>query len=280
MGIGSQGLAKALFAMRVPFTSEKALDITAAIQETIYYAAVSESVKLAKVHGRWDEHLKPSPLKRGIFQFDGHENVRFSGRYDWEALRADVKRHGTRNSLFVAIVPTATTSQILNNTEACEQLASNLYTRKVLAGEYVILNRHLVEDLKRLKMWTPAVREALKQNSGSVAGLHFIPQEIRDIYATVWESKQSWTVKHAVARAPFVDQSQSMNLFFETPTVEKISSALFFGWRNGLKTLNYYVHSRPVANMQTYSVMPGQPVEVESAPMVCRREAGCVSCSA
>ena len=280
MGIGSQGLAKALIMMRIPYSSERALELTAHIQETVYYHAVKCSMEMARVFGAWDEGIQPSPLKKGVFHFDHYKSgVRFSGKYNWDALRKSVMRHGTYNSLFVAIVPTATTSQILNNTEACEQITSNIYIRKVLGGEFVVVNKFLVDDLKKLGVWNKGVIDSIKSNAGSIQQIDGLPADIKELYLTAWETPQKWTVDHALARSPFVDQSQSNNLFFGEPTIAKISNALFRAWKNGVKTMCYYTRTRSSVSMQSFSVVPKTQ---EQLAAVCRRDnpEGCVMCSA
>lgn len=241
IGIGQQGLANAFFKYGIPFGSEEALRFSTAISEAIYFGAVSASVKLAKRDGPYESY-PGSPFSKGLFQFDLWKkeglDVQMCGRFDWEQLRRSMLKFGIRNSLLTAQMPTASTSQILNNTESVEPLSSNLYLRRTNAGEFVLLNRFMAEDLIKKGEWTPAVVNALIASEG---------ESEEDLYATVWKLSQRVVIDQAAARGPFIDQSQSMNLFMAAPTISKLSSMLFYGWSKGLKTGMYYLRTRAKA---------------------------------
>jgi ribonucleoside-diphosphate reductase alpha chain len=242
IGIGQQGLANAFFKLKIAFESEEALRLSTAISEAIYYGAVHASIKLAKQHGPYPSY-QGSPFSQGLFQFDlwlaDQLPVQFCGRFDWEVLRRAMKQHGIRNSLLTAQMPTASTSQILNNTESVEPLSSNLYLRRTNAGEYVLLNRYLVEDLIAAGKWDAGIVNQLITSEGEG------PKD--SIYSTVWQLSQKTVIDQAASRGPFLDQSQSMNLFLAEPTVAKLSSMLFYGWQKGLKTGMYYLRTRAKA---------------------------------
>jgi ribonucleoside-diphosphate reductase alpha chain len=242
IGLGVQGLADAFILMRMPFDGAEAKQLNKDIFETIYFAAMTESVALAEQHGSY-ETFQGSPLSKGEFQFDMW-GVQPSGRWDWEGLRKRVMKSGARNSLLVAPMPTASTSQILGNNECFEPYTSNLYTRRTLSGEHIVVNKHLMRDLVRLDMWNEEMREAIMAANGSIQGIEDIPQEIRDLYKTAYEISQKVIIDMAADRGAFICQSQSLNVFMEAPTFAKLSSMHFYSWQKGLKTGMYYLRSK------------------------------------
>jgi len=242
IGLGVQGLADAFILCGLAFDSEGAKQLNRDIFETIYFAAVTESANLAEKHGTY-ETFKGSPMSRGMFQFDLW-NVTPSKRWDWDGLRERVKQVGVRNSLLVAPMPTASTSQILGNNECFEPYTSNLYTRRTLAGEHIVVNKHLMRDLVRLGLWNEEMREAIMAANGSVQGIEDIPQRVRDIYKTAYEISQKVIIDMSADRGAYICQSQSLNVFMEAPTFAKLSSMHFYAWQKGLKTGMYYLRSK------------------------------------
>jgi len=242
IGLGVQGLADAFILLRMPFDSAEAKQLNTEIFETIYFAAMTESCHLAEQNGAY-ETFKGSPLSQGEFQFDLW-GVQPSSRWDWASLRKKVMKTGVRNSLLVAPMPTASTSQILGNNECFEPYTSNLYTRRTLAGEHIVVNKHLMRDLVRLGLWTEDMREAIMAANGSVQGIEDIPAEIRAIYKTAYEISQKVILDMAADRGAFICQSQSLNVFMEAPTFAKLSSMHFYAWQKGLKTGMYYLRSK------------------------------------
>jgi len=241
IGLGVQGLADTFAMMKIPFDSEEAKQLDRDIFETIYFGAMSSSVDIAEQEGAYST-FKGSPLSEGKFQFDLW-NVSPSDRWDWEGLRERVIKHGARNSLLLAPMPTASTSQILGNNECFEPFTSNIYSRKTLSGEFAVVNKHLVKDLIKLGLWDEEMRDRIIINGGSVKDLE-VPQELKDIYKTAWEMSQKIIIDHAAERAPFICQSQSMNLFVQDANFAKLSSAHFYGWNKGLKTGSYYIRTK------------------------------------
>jgi len=252
IGIGVQGLADALILMRVPYQSQKALEIDRDIFETIYYAALRASHDLAKRCGAY-ESFKGSPASGGILQFDLWDKVS-SKRYPWDELKEEIKKHGLRNSLLVAPMPTASTSQILGNNESFEPYTSNLYTRRVLAGEFVCINPHLIRDLIQLNLWTYEFKNKLIAHNGSVQDLSEVPEELKELYKTVWEIPQKHVLDRAIARGPYIDQSQSLNIHMKEPTYSKLCSMHFYAWKGGLKTGMYYLRTQPAADAIKFTV--------------------------
>lgn len=242
IGLGVQGLADAFILCGMPFDSEEARQLNKDIFEAIYFAAVTESCDLAERLGAY-ETFQGSPMSKGLFQFDLW-NVTPSGRWDWASLRERVKKHGLRNSLLVAPMPTASTSQILGNNECFEPYTSNLYTRRTLAGEHIVVNKHLMRDLVRLGLWDEEMREAIMAANGSIQGIEVIPQNVRDIYKTAYEISQKVIIDMSADRGAFICQSQSLNVFMEAPTFAKLSSMHFYAWQKGLKTGMYYLRSK------------------------------------
>ena len=242
IGIGVQGLADTFAILKIPFESDEAKTLDRDIFEAIYYGAMCASVDLAEKEGAY-QTFKGSPLSKGLFQFDLW-NESPSTRWDWEELRERVLTHGARNSLLLAPMPTASTSQILGNNECFEPFTSNIYIRKTLSGEFPVVNKHLVKDLVKLNMWDDNLRDKIIINNGSVQDIPEIPDEIKIIYKTAWEMSQKIIIDHAAARAPFICQSQSMNLFVQDANFAKLSSAHFYGWDKGLKTGSYYIRTK------------------------------------
>lgn len=263
IAIGVQGLADVFFMMGLPFDSDESLKLDKDIFETIYYAFLSESMELAKVHGPY-ETFKGSPASEGILQHNmwGLED---SNRYDWAKLKEEIKTHGLRNSLGIGLMPTASTASIFSNIEAFEPQKANIYKREVISGEFMLVNKHLVKDLQKLGLWNVALKEQIIANKGSVQGIQSIPEEIQAIYKTAYELKQKVIIDHAAARGPFIDQTQSMNLFFEEPKIGSLSSAMIYSWKQGLKTLNYYIRSKPKAKAATIGQSQEQKYTAEEA---------------
>lgn len=248
LGLGVQGMADVFIMLRMPFQSDQARQLNKEIFETIYFAACEASMELSRVEGPYATY-SGSPMSKGLFQFDlWGVHPPFSGRWDWEALRTKIAQHGMRNSLLVAPMPTATTSQIMGNNECFEPYTSNIYKRRVLAGEFVVLNRHLFNDLDRLGLWTEPVINQILADNGSIQNVAEIPEDIKQLYLTVWEMKMKSLIDMAADRAPFIDQSQSLNMFMASPSFEKLSSMHFYAWEKGLKTGMYYLRTRPAAD--------------------------------
>ena len=242
VGIGVQGLADAFLMMRLPFESEAARQLNRDIFETIYFAAMSESCQMAKEEGPYSTY-EGSPISQGKFQFDLWD-VTPSDRWDWEALRQEILAHGVRNSLLVAPMPTASTSQILGNNECFEPYTSNIYSRRTLSGEYVVVNKHLLKDLIERGYWTQELKEMLIAANGSVQNIEGLPQEIKELYKTAYEIKQRAIIDMSADRGAFICQSQSLNLFVESPNFAKLTSMHFHAWKCGLKTGMYYLRSK------------------------------------
>ncbi len=245
VGLGVQGLADAFIMLRLPFTSDEAKKLNQEIFETIYFAAVTSSMEEAKIEGPYSTY-KGSPISNGEFQHNmwGIKDEELSGRWDWGKLRKDVKKHGVRNSLLVAPMPTASTSQILGNNECFEPYTSNIYTRRVLSGEFIVVNKHLLEDLVRLGLWNENLKQELMRSNGSVQHIDVIPQEIKELYRTVWELSMKDIIDMSRHRGYFIDQSQSLNLFMENANYAKLTSMHFYAWKSGLKTGMYYLRTK------------------------------------
>lgn len=248
IGIGIQGLADTFAMLGYPFDSEEAKQLNKEIFETIYYASLSASCDLSKKYGSYETY-KGSPVDQGILQYNmwGLTENDLSGRFDWLSLKDKIKKHGIRNSVLIAPMPTASTSQILGNNECFEPFTANLYKRNTLSGEYVIINKHLVNDLVDRGLWTDNIRIKLFADNGSIQNISEIPKDIRDIYKTVWEIKGKDLIDMAADRSCFIDQSQSLNMFMAEPTYSKLSSAHFYAWNRGLKTGMYYLRTKPKA---------------------------------
>ena len=243
IGLGVQGLADAFILLRMPFDSIEAKGLNEDIFETIYYAAVETSMELAKIHGTYETY-EGSPASKGTLQFDMWGVTPKSGRYDWDSLKEKVKKFGMRNSLLVAPMPTASTSQILGNNECFEPYTSNIYTRRTLSGEFIVVNKHLMKDLIDLGLWNDTMRNRLISTNGSVQNVPGIPQNIKDLYKTVWEISQKVIIEMAADRGAYICQSQSMNIFMQDPNFGKLTSMHFYAWKKGLKTGMYYLRSQ------------------------------------
>jgi ribonucleoside-diphosphate reductase alpha subunit len=264
IGLGVQGLADVFCTLRLPFDSEEAKKINSYIFETIYHASLESSCELSDEQEPYSS-FSGSPISNGILQFDMWETeaeIPHSGMYDWEAMRERVKK-GVRNSLLVAPMPTASTAQILGNNECFEPYTTNIYLRRTLAGEFVVVNQHLVTDLKKLGLWSKKMKDLMVKSGGSIQSITDIPDDIKKLYRTVWEIKMKDVIDMAAQRGRYIDQSQSMNLFMESPTLSKISSMHMYAHKKGLKTGMYYLRSQAKA----------RPIQVSLEP-------DCVACSA
>jgi len=255
IGLGVQGLADAFIMLRLPFTSDEAKKLNEEIFETIYFAAVTSSMEIAKAREPYSS-FKGSPMSLGEFQFNmwGISEEELSGRWDWKALRKKVIKNGVRNSLLVAPMPTASTSQILGNNEAFEPYTSNIYTRRVLSGEFIVVNKHLLEDLVDLGLWDNEMKEAIMRANGSVQHIDNIPQELKDLYKTVWEMSMKDIIDMSRQRGYFIDQSQSLNLFMQDANYAKLTSMHFYAWKSGLKTGMYYLRTKSAVNATQFTV--------------------------
>jgi len=253
IGIGIQGLADAFIKLRMPFDGEEAQRLNEDIHETIYYGAMTASMELAKKDGAY-ESWNGSPISQGIFQFDMWGVTPKSGRWDWETLRSQVKENGVRNSLLVAPMPTASTSQILGNNECFEPYTSNIYTRRVLSGEFIVVNKHLLKDLVDLGLWNESMKNKLIEANGSVQNIPEIPQNIKDLYKTVWEISQKTIMDMSADRGAYICQSQSLNIHIKDPNFGKLTSMHFYAWKKGLKTGMYYLRTKAAADAIKFTV--------------------------
>ncbi|WP_203295366.1 ribonucleoside-diphosphate reductase subunit alpha [Luteirhabdus pelagi] len=269
VGLGIQGLADAFIMLRMPFTSDEAKKLNQDIFETLYYAAVTASMEEAKADGPYQSY-EGSPISEGKFQHNlwGIKDEELSGRWDWGKLRKQVKKHGVRNSLLVAPMPTASTSQILGNNEAFEPYTSNIYTRRVLSGEFIVVNKHLLEDLVELDLWNDDVKEEIMQANGSIQDVDVIPQDLKELYKTVWELSMKDIIDMSRHRGYFIDQSQSLNLFMENANYAKLTSMHFYAWKNGLKTGMYYLRTKSAVDAIKFTLnndKKKQPVAATSS---------------
>jgi ribonucleoside-diphosphate reductase alpha chain len=268
VGLGVQGLADAFILLRLPFTSDEAKKLNEEIFETLYFAAVTASMEMAKEEGPYSSY-KGSPISEGKFQYNlwGLQDSDLSGRWNWDKLRKDVLKHGVRNSLLVAPMPTASTSQILGNNEAFEPYTSNIYTRRVLSGEFIVVNKHLLEDLVNLGLWNEDLKQELMRNNGSVQNIDVIPQDIKELYKTVWEMSMKDIIDMSRHRGYFIDQSQSLNLFMEGATMAKLTSMHFYAWKSGLKTGMYYLRTKAAVDAIKFTLnndKKAAPIAVET----------------
>jgi|TARA_B110000977_G_scaffold28521_1_gene36744 ribonucleoside-diphosphate reductase alpha subunit len=256
IGLGVQGLADVFILCGLPFDCEESRLMNAHIFETIYHAALESSSELAEIDGSY-ETFNGSPASEGILQPDMWEGeTKFSGRYDWDAMRERVKTKGLRNSLLLAPMPTASTAQILGNNECFEPYTTNIYLRRTIAGEFVVVNNHLVNDLKKRGLWSKEMKDLMVKAGGSIQNIVDIPDDIKILYKTVWEISQKCIIDMAADRGHFIDQSQSMNLFIESPTMSKLSSMHMYAWKSGLKTGMYYLRSKAKARPIQFSLEP------------------------
>ena len=300
IGIGIQGLADVYVLMRYPFDSEDASLLNKQIFETIYHAALEQSMKIAKTRHLTsnEEYLKRNefdPLKdskfpgayisyegshvsHGRLQFDLWDVQPGNSRYDWDVLKKEISEYGVRNSLLIAPMPTASTSQIMGFNEACEAFTSNIYKRKTLAGEFIIVNKYLIRDLIRLDLWNKDMKNLIILAEGSVQNIDGIPDDIKSLYKTVWELKQKVIIDQAADRGAYICQSQSMNLFIESPSFKILSSMHFYTWSKGLKTCSYYIRSKPKGKQQQFTIEPSFKKDAEKKKVVCTEEV-CTVCS-
>jgi ribonucleoside-diphosphate reductase alpha chain len=255
VGLGIQGLADTFINLRLPFTSEEAKKLNQEIFETMYFAAVTSSMEMAKAKEPYST-FKGSPMSEGEFQFNmwGIKDDELSGNWDWAKLRKQVMKHGVRNSLLVAPMPTASTSQILGNNEAFEPYTSNIYTRRVLSGEFIVVNKHLLEDLVELGLWNNDMKEDIMRANGSIQHIDAIPADLKELYKTVWEMSMKDIIDMARHRGYFIDQSQSLNLFMQDPDFGKLTSMHFYGWKSGLKTGMYYLRTKSAVNATQFTL--------------------------
>ncbi len=255
VGLGVQGLADTFIKLRMPFTSDAAKKLNQEIFETLYFAAVTASVEEAKKDGPY-ESFKGSPMSKGEFQYNmwGIKDEELSGRWDWAGLRKKVIKTGVRNSLLVAPMPTASTSQILGNNECFEPYTSNIYTRRVLSGEFIVVNKHLLEDLVELGLWNEDMKQELMRANGSIQHIDIIPDDIKELYRTVWEMSMKDIIDMSRHRGYFIDQSQSLNLFMEGATMAKLTSMHFYAWKSGLKTGMYYLRTKSAVDAIKFTV--------------------------
>jgi ribonucleoside-diphosphate reductase alpha chain len=288
IGLGVQGLADAFMILKMPFESEEAKQLNIEIFETMYFSAMQASADLAIKEGAY-ESFKGSPLSEGKFQFDLWNVKPATKRWDWEKLRKQVVKTGVRNSLLLAPMPTASTSQILGNNECFEPYTSNIYSRRVLSGEFAVVNKHLLKDLVELGLWNNKMKEAIILANGSVQNIDSIPQKLKDLYKTVWEIKMRTIIDMAADRGAYICQSQSLNLFISQPSASKLTSMHFYAWKKGLKTGMYYLRTQAAAqaikfSVQSQAVKEIDPVvetvsaDVEMNGESCSMEDGCLSC--
>ena len=269
IGLGVQGLADAFIMLRLPFTSDEAKKLNQEIFETLYFAAVTASVEMAKEEGPYST-FEGSPMSKGEFQHNmwGIKDDELSGRWDWEKLRKEVVKNGVRNSLLVAPMPTASTSQILGNNECFEPYTSNIYTRRVLSGEFIVVNKHLLEDLVGLGMWNENMKQDLMRANGSIQHIETIPKDIRDLYKTVWELSMKDIIDMSRHRGYFIDQSQSLNLFMENANYSKLTSMHFYAWKSGLKTGMYYLRTKAAVDAIKFTLDNSKKKEIPVAEAV------------
>jgi ribonucleoside-diphosphate reductase alpha chain len=255
IGIGVQGLADTFIKMRFPFTSDEAKQMNKDIFETIYYASLKASKDLAIADGPYETY-EGSPISQGIFQFNmwGVQEDQLSGNWDWNALREEIKESGVRNSLLLAPMPTASTSQILGNNECFEPYTSNIYTRRVLSGEFIVVNKHLLMDLVNLGLWNDDVKNEMMKANGSIQHIDAIPVNIKELYKTVWEMSMRDIIDMSADRGQFIDQSQSLNLFVEDPNIGKLTSMHFYAWKKGLKTGMYYLRTKAATDAIKFTI--------------------------
>ncbi len=288
IGLGVQGLADAFIMMGLPFESEEARALNREIFETIYYASMTASKDLAKVDGPY-ETFAGSPVSQGIFQYDMW-NVTPTNRWEWDILKEEVKQYGVRNSLLLAPMPTASTSQILGNNECFEPYTSNIYTRRTLSGEFIVVNKHLLRDLVKEGIWSNEMRQKLMLSNGSVQNIDEIPARLKELYKTAWEISQKAIIDQAADRGAYICQSQSLNIFMENANFGKLTSMHFYGWKKGLKTGMYYLRTKAATDAIKFTVdkaVATQPtvntatIEENQAAIACSLDNpdGCEMCS-
>ena len=271
VGLGVQGLADAFIMLRLPFTSDEAKKLNQEIFETLYFAAVTASMEMAKEEGPYSSY-EGSPIANGEFQHNlwGLKDEELSGRWDWAGLRKEVKKNGVRNSLLVAPMPTASTSQILGNNEAFEPYTSNIYTRRVLSGEFIVVNKHLLNDLVERGLWNETLKQEIMRHNGSVQNIERIPSDLKELYKTVWEMSMKDIIDMSRQRGYFIDQSQSLNLFMQDANYAKLTSMHFYGWKSGLKTGMYYLRTKSAVDAIKFTLnndKQAEPIEVQEQPV-------------
>jgi ribonucleoside-diphosphate reductase alpha subunit len=289
IGTGIQGLADVFALFRTPFGSELSRTLNKNIMETIYYGCVYESMTMARELGEPYSKFAGSPMANGIFQFDmwGLGKDELSGMWDWDQLRDQVKLHGVMNSLLVALMPTASSSQIMGNNECFEPITENIYVRSTVAGDYYVVNKHLMKELRSIGMWNDNVIDQIKLNNGSIANIRDIPQDIKDIYRTAWEIEQMTLIEMSADRGPFVDQTQSLNIFFERPKSPEMATCLLYAWELGLKTGIYYLKSKASTEATQFGIDINKVVDDEKKnknvcvyrPKHLRKDEDCMACS-
>ncbi|WP_269237751.1 ribonucleoside-diphosphate reductase subunit alpha [Flavobacterium flavigenum] len=265
VGLGVQGLADAFIMLRMPFTSDEAKKLNQEIFETLYFAAVTASMEMAKEEGPYST-FEGSPMSKGEFQYNmwGMKDEELSGRWDWASLRKEVVEHGVRNSLLVAPMPTASTSQILGNNEAFEPYTSNIYTRRVLSGEFIVVNKHLLHDLVERGLWNESLKQEIMRHNGSVQNIDVIPQDLKELYKTVWEMSMKDIIDMSRQRGYFIDQSQSLNLFMQDANYSKLTSMHFYAWQSGLKTGMYYLRTKAAVDAIKFTLNNDKKAESPS----------------
>ncbi|MCC9072829.1 ribonucleoside-diphosphate reductase subunit alpha [Flavobacterium sp. F-65] len=263
IGLGVQGLADAFIMLRMPFTSDDAKQLNQEIFETLYFAAVTASMELAKVEGPYST-FEGSPMSKGEFQYNmwGMKDEELSGRWDWASLRNEVVEHGVRNSLLVAPMPTASTSQILGNNEAFEPYTSNIYTRRTLSGEFIVVNKHLLHDLVERGLWNETLKQEIMRHNGSVQNIDGIPVDLKELYKTVWEMSMKDILDMSRQRGYFIDQSQSLNLFMQDANYSKLTSMHFYAWQSGLKTGMYYLRTKSAVDAIKFTLNNDKKEEI------------------
>ncbi|MFB3389572.1 ribonucleoside-diphosphate reductase subunit alpha [Flavobacterium sp. LAR06] len=271
VGLGVQGLADAFIMLRMPFTSDEAKALNQEIFETLYFAAVTASMEMAKEEGPYST-FEGSPMSKGEFQYNmwGMKDEELSGRWDWASLRKEVVEHGVRNSLLVAPMPTASTSQILGNNEAFEPYTSNIYTRRVLSGEFIVVNKHLLHDLVERGLWNETLKQEIMRHNGSVQNIDVIPADLKELYKTVWEMSMKDIIDMSRQRGYFIDQSQSLNLFMQDANYSKLTSMHFYAWQSGLKTGMYYLRTKSAVDAIKFTL--NNDKKEETAPALAAAE--------
>ena len=290
IGLGVQGLAEWCFLAKVAYDSPEAISANREIFDTMYFAALTTSCDRARLYGSYPTY-EGSPMSKGVLQFDMWSKKPWSNRWDWNSLRQMIAKHGVRNSLLLAPMPTASTSIHLGNTEAFEPQNSNMYTRTTLAGPHQVINRFLVRDLIALGLWTEEIRNMIISDNGSVQNIDQIPQELKQIYKTVWEIKQRVVLEMAADRGIYVDQSMSLNIHLDNPTYAKLTGLLLYAYELGLKTAMYYLRTKAKAQAQKFTIEPVNQKVVQSLAStqpdvqildeegpVCTMEEGCLTC--
>ena len=276
IGLGVQGLADAFIMLGFPFESEEARALNREVFETIYFASMTASKDLAKVEGPY-ETIKGSPVSKGVFQFDMW-GVTPTNRWEWDLLKDEVKKHGVRNSLLLAPMPTASTAQILGNNECFEPYTSNIYTRRVLSGEFIIVNKHLLKDLVREGLWNKDMRQKIMAANGSIQNIQDIPQHLKDLYKTAWEISQKAIIEQAADRGAYICQSQSLNIFMENANFGKLTSMHFYGWEKGLKTGMYYLRTKAATDAIKFTIDKTVTEEPKAANIIEDQQAA-IACS-